>query len=323
MAAAPRTATTPAKVQTGTDDAVDALLRLNPSGVRGTKLWRLAPRRILVGIDGTPSSANALSWARGIAQVYRSDVTLVVVLPPAPMYADYARWTGATGSKKSFQDADEQKARRLLEQARARLGVETTAGLVARGAPAHEIVKAARRTGADMIILGSHGHGRAARIMLGSVAEGVKNRATVPVLIARSRFSPGPVLAAVDGSEGSRVAAAFAIDLGRAWKRVAILHHVHEMPWLGWPEDGRSEFEDIIKKFGLPPAPEGVRYVLSFGHPAELIVATIKKERPALVVIGARGLGPLKGALLGSVSNRVVHASTASVLVVRVPTQRK
>jgi nucleotide-binding universal stress UspA family protein len=58
--------------------------------------------------------------------------------------------------------------------------------LLLSGAPDEAIVEAARKTGADMLILGTHGRTGAARLLLGSVASKVIAAATCPVLTVRA-----------------------------------------------------------------------------------------------------------------------------------------
>jgi len=53
------------------------------------------------------------------------------------------------------------------------------------------------------------------------------------------------------------------------------------------------------------------------GNPASKIAEFAEKQKVDLVVIGSRGLGGIKGAVLGSVANSVVHKSKVSVLVVK------
>jgi nucleotide-binding universal stress UspA family protein len=72
---------------------------------------------------------------------------------------------------------------------------------VAVGAPAAEIVRYAREHAADLIVLGSHGHGAFRRFMLGSVAERVIRQAGCPVMVVphrtqRATASEGEVIAA-------------------------------------------------------------------------------------------------------------------------------
>ena len=76
------------------------------------------------------------------------------------------------------------------EQAEARLqaegkGAGKIASLISRGDPAEEIIGVAQREKADLVVVGSRGHGRLAGLLLGSVAQKVMAHASCPVLVAR------------------------------------------------------------------------------------------------------------------------------------------
>lgn len=70
-----------------------------------------------------------------------------------------------------------------------------------------------------------------------------------------------------------------------------------------------------IAALGLPEAQ--VRSEVQVGEPAEEIVDLAKMEGFDLIVVGSRGLGPVKEILMGSVSQRVLHTAPCPVLVVR------
>jgi nucleotide-binding universal stress UspA family protein len=58
---------------------------------------------------------------------------------------------------------------------------------LAEGSPLHALLDYTHKVGADLVILGSHGHGAVAALLLGSVAEGMVRKAVVPTLVI-----PGP-----------------------------------------------------------------------------------------------------------------------------------
>lgn len=142
------------------------------------------------------------------------------------------------------------------------------------------------------------------------------------------------VLLAVDGSDQS-------YDAVRAAERLAsadpvILLHVVDVPVPAYPmmmpEVSRELYATVEKQMKedghrlldrmaqlLPSGPGAAIRRLEVGSPAEIIVSTAKAEQAGLVVLGGRGLSPLKEMFLGSVSHRVVTLASCPVMVARLP----
>lgn len=305
------------------NEAVDRLALERPKGrkkgVGGPKPALVNVRRILVGVDGSDAGDQAVGWAIGLAKLFKARVWVLAVLGPVSRYETYARQAGWKMPKDEMLRMEQENGERIVEATLREIhGAKVPAeGKVVRGWPVDEICKAVDRNDIDLVVMGSHGHRGRDRVFLGSVADGVKNATTANVLIVKDEYRPGDILAPIDGSDSSRLAAYFALRLSRLWSTRASLLHVFEVPWLGWPEFGEAEFRGIIEKFDLPSRPRGVRYQLDYGRPAVKVVERAKTERAALVVMGSRGLGGLRGLFAGSVSNRVSHEAPASVLLVK------
>lgn len=138
------------------------------------------------------------------------------------------------------------------------------------------------------------------------------------------------ILVGVDGSEGSRKAAQFAKELAAQVHARLTLLFVIEPPrviavgpmdsFLEFPRSTPEEIEAAHKLLdevvGRPPADQ-IDKIVDTGTAAETIVRQAEKLKVDLVVVGARGVGPLGRWLVGSVSDRVVHHAGRSVVVVR------
>jgi len=138
------------------------------------------------------------------------------------------------------------------------------------------------------------------------------------------------ILVGVDGSNGSRKAARFAKDLAsQAGARLTLLF-VIEPPrviavgpmdsFLEFPRSSPEEIEaahKLLDEVADGTASAKVDKIVETGTAAETICAQAEKLKVDLVVVGARGVGPLGRFLVGSVSDRVVHHAGRSVLVVR------
>ncbi|UDM04356.1 universal stress protein [Streptomyces longhuiensis] len=139
--------------------------------------------RIVVGVDGSPSSQAALRWAVRYAGLVGGRVEAVSAWEVPGM----ASWSAPAVDT----DFDEGQAERgLVEEVRAVLG-EGGANLVherlVRGNAAEVLVDAAE--GAEMLVVGGRGHGGFRRALLGSVSQQVAHHAPCPVTIIRPDLS--------------------------------------------------------------------------------------------------------------------------------------
>ncbi|MBI5586516.1 MAG: universal stress protein [Deltaproteobacteria bacterium] len=77
-------------------------------------------------------------------------------------------------------------------------------------------------------------------------------------------------------------------------------------------KDARSVCSDLLKD-----KPIQVETVVHFGDPAEQIIDFTEKRQYDLVILGCRGVGPLRGVIIGSVSQKVLHNTRSPVLIVK------
>jgi nucleotide-binding universal stress UspA family protein len=148
-----------------------------------------APRRFLIGIDGSAHARAAVAFVAGLALPRGGSVRLLSVVEPVRLPSTGllpARVRAMVASEAaSLEQEHVARARRQLEAARERL---TRAGWrlktdVQLGRPVEELLRAA--TDADVLVVGARGVGAVERMVVGSVAEGVVSRAPVPVLVVR------------------------------------------------------------------------------------------------------------------------------------------
>src|SRR5258706_7412699 len=169
--------------------------------------------KILVAIDGSAFSLAAVDFIASRRTLLGAAPDLELFNVQAPIPAHAARAVG----KKALAAYYREEADKALHPARARL---KRAGIFARseyrvGHAAAEIAQRAENNETDLIVLGSHGHGALAGLVLGSVTNSVLARSKRPVLAVRggSAGSAGRGLddslrvgIAVDGSKYSRIA---------------------------------------------------------------------------------------------------------------------
>jgi nucleotide-binding universal stress UspA family protein len=143
-------------------------------------------KQILLATDGSAASAHAARLAVELARRHGAALTAVYVIDPYP-YAGFGE-ANPMGFQAYLSAATQHAAQAHTEvQALCEAGspVKFEARLAEDVTAAAGIVQAARDTGADLVVVGSHGRGGLARLMLGSVAARVVAESTVPVLVAR------------------------------------------------------------------------------------------------------------------------------------------
>jgi nucleotide-binding universal stress UspA family protein len=134
--------------------------------------------RILVAIDGSPDAEAALRHAFALARDQNALLTLLTV-SPAP-----ATPIGAGASAPpDLLGFHERLLREATDLVPDDIGVTTR---LERGNPAETILRLIAEGDHDLIVMGSHGHSRVHRALLGSVSERVLKASTVPVLLMRS-----------------------------------------------------------------------------------------------------------------------------------------
>jgi nucleotide-binding universal stress UspA family protein len=144
-------------------------------------------RRIVHPTDFSPASAPAFRKALAMAKENRASLSIVHVLPSLPMLPDaYIAAAAYEDMFAAHRRQAEHQMQKVVKRAQA-AGVKATGTVVDVGVAAEQIVRFAKRQGADLIVMGTHGHGVLARALLGSVAERVISRASCPVVTVRAR----------------------------------------------------------------------------------------------------------------------------------------
>ena len=141
-------------------------------------------------------------------------------------------------------------------------------------------------------------------------------------------------LLAVDGSDNAYEAVHAMKYLARA-EELTLLHAL-DVPRPAYPMMVPEVAEELYKSLEQSMREDGERLLervqsllpmhagpstkqLRIGSPAEMIVATAEEQKADLIVMGARGLGPIKERLLGSVSHRILTLAHCATLIVNGP----
>ena len=247
-------------------------------------------RRILCGVDGTPASLVAVRQATRLHDEEEAlQITAVANLAKAAQ--------AGMAATHAAQQMHEEAETALAEAAE--LAPAATTKLI-NGEPVAVLLREAQAEQANLVVVGSHRRGRAAGMLLGTVAARMLRDAPCSVLIARDPRDAGnwprEVVVGVDGSAES--GAAFAVARSVAQRLGASVRAV------------ASTNDQIDLEAARAIAPELEEQP---GRAVEQLA--VASDTADLVFVGSRGLRGLKA--LGSVSERVAYQARSSVLVVR------
>lgn len=305
--------------------------------------------RILVPVDFSRHSDRAARLALGLARRRGASITLLHVdpLPTTgivaiePMYVPPELWDGIHRDQLARADRELESLKADLQSL---VGEPVAVDVTIRRGPTTEgILDYARETGADLIVMGAHGGGAAARFLLGSTTEKVARIASCPVLVVRPNSPeaedeepPVPVLrralAGIDYSEFSLPVARAAAELVRPGG-VVELAHVFPLFYLSAldaqtsgrrdeivnaMERGRLAQVGVIEHWATQaelPDVEITLYV-GTGRAPESLIERANETGAGLIAIGAHAQDNLSQRILGTVADRVLRHADCHVLLV-------
>lgn len=283
---------------------------------------------VVVGVDGSSPALTAVRWAAAEAARRNRALRLVTAVP----WTTYRTVGIAAPAVEHHRPQVMERAHQLLEaaateatEAEATVRVERQAR---EGKPA--AVLGSESGDAELLVLGSRGHGGFAGLLLGSVGAAMASQASCPVVVVREGggqdVGDAPVVVGVDGAPDGDTALEFAFDeaslLGvplvalHAWSDVDLDPFlVPSMDWSAIEADQQRLLAKRLSRWSDKyPDVEVRRRVIRDGAAGAL---TRLSERARLVVVGSRGRSGVAGLLLGSVSQAVLHHSRCPVAIVR------
>jgi nucleotide-binding universal stress UspA family protein len=296
--------------------------------------------RIIVAFDGSAAATDAVALVDGMAWPAESVLRVVSAIEPdlsisGPLYGGAAL---STEIEEAITAYTHDTLRSVVE--RLRSPGRTVEGEILRGRVASSIIDHARDFRADLVVVGSRGHGTIASLLLGSVSSEVVDHAPCPVLVARTTGMTHVVFA-TDGSPSAeaaeRILSGWPIFNGPQIRVVSVADIVR--PWTtgiaptmygqvldayaAELREAKVEHEAIAADTAarLGDVGRAADAEVRDGDAAEEIIAVVEEQRADLVVLGSRGRTGLTRLLLGSVARNVLSGSTASVLIVREGTE--
>ena len=274
--------------------------------------------KIVIPLDGSPFSEQALSAGRALGRAFDAQINLLYVdssasgpfiLPPPP--AERGKLEG-------------EEPQRYLEHLVSRLNKN---GIPAEystsyGAVADEIINFGIDTRADLIAMSTHGRSGMERLVIGSVASKVMARSTVPMLFLRptdewrSRWTEFKrILVALDGSDASEKTLPYAIMLAKQFDSEVTLLSVPEGDE---SEELRQRVRRYLEKMTTLMQEAGIetQAIVTGQGPARTIVSVSETEDIDLVIISTRGRGGVERFMVGSAADRVVRQTVCPVFLV-------
>lgn len=246
--------------------------------------------RVLVGVDGSPESTEAVRQAVVLAKP-GGELTLLAAWGLAlPLVTPMSTLDAEESAAQSHAEDAVRAAKELYPPART---------MIVHGFPAPALIAEIEREQSTLVAVGSHGQSRAAGILAGSTATQLLHDAPCSVLVARRmRDFPRRIAVGIDGSPQSAAAYAAARHLAQRFD---------------------AELTVVVAEGGKSVDVAGVSLIAGDGfsvipdQPVQVLVAA--SADADLLVLGSRGLHGLKA--LGSVSERVAHRAGCSTLIVR------
>jgi nucleotide-binding universal stress UspA family protein len=295
-------------------------------------------KRLFVAVDDALCSEHAVHLALELAQAWQASVTIAHVLAEPQL---------GMGSNELVNQA--QQGQRLLVPWQELLRVADIAGsarLIYGANVAQTIVMEAETSGAELIVMGSHGRQGLERWLEGSVAEAVVRLARLPILITHTGTTvglPQRVLVALDGSAISEQALALAeqlapkakaspLSIGASRFKLFLTHVVPDETDDGdigkignsTPDQPNTDGDWYLGQHVLARA-QSLTHLPSSSHLlaqggrriAEVLLAEAEARNADLIVMGTHGRSGLARWLFGSVAHEVIAGANIPVLLTR------
>jgi len=285
-------------------------------------------KKILIPLDGAKLSEAALDQGRELALAFGSEIHLLGVCGgPEEKYC---------GLMRGYLDKKAEDVRRDFSGKDLSLKV-----VVLSGEAAGQVIDYARRERMDLLVIVSHGHSGIMPWTMGGTANKIIHEAPVPVLLLRAAAAKkkrtgsifAKLLLPLDGSTAGETALPYVLEIAAKLKsKVTLLsvvesgqqvHTIGGLDYIRFPEqqvqkmrqDLSAYLDGALKKFrdrGVE-----VRAELTTGHAAEEIIKRAKAAGARLVAMSSHGKSGLRQWVFGSVSNKVLHAGKAHLLLVK------
>lgn len=294
---------------------------------------------LMVPLDGSEFGRHAIPWALAVAEPAGARVDLVHVLPPIYGMGVVDETLATAEVMEAQRETAEQSLSDLADRLQIGTGVPFSAA-VEDGAIADALARHADVNGVDLIVMTTHGRTGFARAVLGSVSDAVVRHGGRPVLLARPHRHPpeehepaavSEVLILLDGTAASEAIVDHAIELCRLTGAACTLLHVvvpELLPTGSAPRalaDQRATVaEEQTSETYLASRAEQLRTahvplttaIVRHADLAEGVLEYCASHPVSLIALATRGKGGVERAVLGSVTDALLHKTQLPILVV-------
>lgn len=302
-------------------------------------------RSLLVPVDGSPFGEHALPLALGIARRSGADVRLVhvhspleVAYRPEQEYYDGPLDTWLERRQSSYLD---KLVRRL-----ARVTSVPVTPVLMRGREVADSLCRAAESGADLVVMATHGRGPLGRFWCGSIADVLTRRLSVPLLLVRGQNAPADltgdplvrqVLIPLDGTPFAEQVLEPAVALGSLLGAEHTLLRV--LPLAAAYTAGSGELRrstadrdraeawrylsGAAHRLGRQTPGLHPRVVLDDQPTASAILCYAQRHDADLIALATRGRGGLSRLFRGSAAEQVIRKASVPVLVVRTADEQR
>ncbi|MBI4697461.1 MAG: universal stress protein [Nitrospirae bacterium] len=279
-------------------------------------------RKILVAIDGSSSSLNALRQAIRLACTEGCWITAVSVVPP---YDGDLNLTGVGNIKKALREPMEKALSMAAEIANSERAALKT--VCEEGEPHEKIVDLAEGENFGLIVMGRRGLHPIERALIGSVAARVIGYSQTDILIVPDHTDTGwkNILLTTDGSSYSNAARDKAINFAKTYGGELKVISVVDVPSEFYAEAPKA-VEDLIRKAkGFVADVKNIAEASGIktstfvgeGDAYRVITDLAKKEKADIIFTGSHGRTGIKRLLMGSVTEKVIGYAPCPVLIVK------
>lgn len=289
--------------------------------------------KILVPLDGSSLGELALIYAKELAVVFNSEVTLLSIIEKRD--SEYQQMT------QMYLQKITEETQKFFNRANTKVSIKSE---IIDGSPATRIVEYAHQKQMSLVIVVSHGHSGIMPWTMGSTVNKVVHTIHHPVLLVRaSMFKTkrrpvkvfNKILLPLDGSDIGEASLAYITEIAQKLKSEVTLLSVIETSrrvrtiggrdYIHYPEQQiektKADINDYLAKTTKQLTESGinVRSIVKEGDAANEIIKFAKQSKIRLIVMSSHGRSGMSEWVFGSVSNKVLHAGKTPLLFVGTP----